>query len=85
MTHGLGPSEDPRFKHRRVDWDVRGIIALIVTVGVFGIASLQVLTDHPDGATIPAWAAGLVTGVNVFYFATRGNGNGSRKNGNGRG
>lgn len=60
---------------RRIDWDVRGIIALISITAAFVIAGLQ-LTFKGD-ANIPAWAATLVGGITGFYFGSRGGGPGS--------
>lgn len=61
---------------RRVDWDVRGIIAIMAVVGAFGLAIAQLLLGHEAGADIPAWAATLVGGVAGFYYGSRGGGNG---------
>ena len=71
----MSADEDPRFKHRRVDWDVRGILAVLATLGAFGLAGAQLAGGHT--ADIPAWAATLVGAVAGFYFGSRGgNGNG---------
>lgn len=64
--------EDPRFKHRRVDWDVRGILAILAVLGAFSLAFTQLTLDL--GSDIPAWAATLVGAVAGFYFGSRGGG-----------
>lgn len=65
-------AEDPRFKHRRVDWDVRGILAVLAVIGAFGLAGAQLALDLTSD--IPAWAATLVGAVAGFYFGSRGGG-----------
>ena len=64
--------EDPRFKHRRIDWDVRGILAVLAVLGAFGLAGAQLAQGL--SADIPAWAATLVGAVAGFYFGSRGGG-----------
>jgi hypothetical protein len=66
-------------KRRRVDWDVRGILALLALLGAFGLAFAQLVT-HGD-ANIPAWAATTVGAIVGFYFGGRGgsNGHGDRR------
>lgn len=59
---------------RRIDWDVRGIIAIMAVVGAFGLAFVQLLTQDSQGANIPSWAATLVGGIAGFYFGSRGGG-----------
>lgn len=66
--------EDPRFKHRRVDWDVRGILAVLSVVGAFGLAVAQLYLKM--SSDIPAWAATLVGAVAGFYFGSRAGANG---------
>jgi uncharacterized protein YcfJ len=66
--------EDPRFKHRRIDWDVRGILAILAVIGAFGLAGAQLFLGL--GSDIPAWAATLVGAVAGFYFGSRGGSNG---------
>jgi len=69
-----------RLRRRRVDWDVRGILALLALVGAFAIAFAQ-LSSHGD-ANIPAWAATTVGAIVGFYFGGRGgtpNGHGDRR------
>lgn len=70
----MSNSEDPRFKHRRVDWDVRGILAVLSVIGAFGLASAQLFLQL--SADIPAWAATLVGAVAGFYFGSRAGSNG---------
>lgn len=65
---------------RRIDWDVRGIIAVIAIIGVFAIAAAQLILR--GDANVPTWAATLVGGVTGFYFGSRGgtvNGQAKRK------
>lgn len=52
--------------------DLRGPIALLSIGLVFGLAGAQLLTDHPDGAVIPPWAAGFLTLVVQGYYMTKG-------------
>lgn len=69
-----------RFKRRRVDWDVRGILALLALVGAFGMAFAQLA--YRGDANIPAWAATTVGAIVGFYFGGRGsttNGHGDRR------
>jgi hypothetical protein len=57
---------------RRIDWDVRGILAIMSLVGAFALATgLMVQGLSPE---IPAWAAAVVSGVMGFYFGSRGGG-----------
>lgn len=57
--------------HRvRIDWDVRGILAILVSVGVFALAFTQLALGQT--AEIPAWATAIVGGVTGFYFGARG-------------
>lgn len=64
-----------RLKRRRVDWDVRGILALLALLGAFGMAFAQ-LAARGD-ANIPAWAATTVGAIVGFYFGGRGSTNGT--------
>lgn len=68
-----------RFKRRRVDWDVRGILATLALLGAFTLAFVQ-LAKGID-ANIPAWAATTVGAIVGFYFGGRGgsNGHGDRR------
>ena len=63
-----------RLKRRRVDWDVRGILALLALIGAFAIATVQLVQGHT--ADIPAWMATTVGAVVGFYFGGRGSSNG---------
>ena len=63
----------------RLDWDVRGIIAVLSVLGVFSLAGLK-LVIYGD-AEVPAWAVAITVSVNTFYFATRQNGKDIRKDG----
>lgn len=68
---------------RGFDLDVRGVIALLVVVGVFMLAFAQLFVAASRGsdftgpeviaaaAAIPAWAAAVVGGVTGFYFGSR--------------
>jgi hypothetical protein len=55
---------------RRIDWDVRGILAILSLVGAFALAFTQLVIGQT--AEIPAWAAAIVAGVTGFYFGSRG-------------
>jgi hypothetical protein len=74
------PTEDfttTKTGRRRIDWDVRGILAILSLVGAFSLAGVQLAILNT--AEIPAWAAAVVSGVTGFYFGSRGgstNGNG---------
>lgn len=65
-------------RRRVIDWDVRGILAVLSVIGVFGLATAQL--SMGGNAEVPAWAATLVGAVAGFYFGSRGGSNG---NGNG--
>jgi len=58
---------------RRIDWDVRGILAIMALLGAFSLAFVQLVVLR-DTAEIPAWAAAVVSGVTGFYFGSRGGG-----------
>lgn len=67
-------------RRRRLDLDVRGILAVIALVGSFALGFVQLFMR--GNADIPAWAAAVVTGIAGFYFGSRGGGgNGSKTNG----
>jgi hypothetical protein len=69
-----------RFGRRRVDWDVRGLLALLALLGAFALAFAQLV--YRGDANIPAWAATTVGAVVGFYFGGRGgtsNGHGDRR------
>jgi len=66
-----------RFGRRRVDWDVRGILALLALLGAFSLAFAQLVRG--DDANIPAWAATTVGAIVGFYFGGRGSANGDRR------
>lgn len=70
------PSSKPSVQSR-LDWDVRGIIAILSVFGVFTLAGLR-LVLYGD-ADVPAWAVAITVSVNTFYFATRQNGKDIRK------
>lgn len=53
----------------RIDWDVRGIIAVFAIVGAFGLAAAQLFLR--GDANIPTWAATMVGAVIGFYFGGR--------------
>lgn len=58
------------FRQKRLDLDVRGILAIMSLLGAFGLAFLQ-LQSPLASAEIPAWAAAIVAGVSGFYFGSR--------------
>jgi len=58
----------------RIDWDVRGILAILAVVGAFSLAFVQLLFAPVASAEIPAWAAAVVSGVTGFYFGSRSSG-----------
>ena len=64
-----------RLRRRRVDWDVRGILAILALLGAFAIAFVQLIIRQD--ANIPAWAATTVGAIVGFYFGGRGSTNGS--------
>jgi hypothetical protein len=61
---------------RRIDWDVRGILAILALVGAFALAFVQLVFTPDKSAEIPAWAAAVVSGVTGFYFGSRGGSSG---------
>lgn len=65
--------EQAKFERRkRMDWDVRGILAIMALFGSFALAGAQLAQGRT--AEIPAWAAAVVAGVTGFYFGSRGGG-----------
>ena len=70
----MGKDSEGRASQRRVDWDVRGILAVLSLCGTFTLAgALLFLGKDPE---IPAWAAAVVSTVLGFYFGSRSAGNG---------
>ena len=63
-----------RLFRRRIDWDVRGILAILSLLGAFALAFTQLAFSPEHSAEIPAWAAAIVAGVTGFYFGSRGGG-----------
>lgn len=56
-------------RRRRFDLDVRGVLALIVVLGLFGIAFIQLAQGQPINIPTELWTfGGLVIG---YYFASR--------------
>jgi hypothetical protein len=71
--NGVGPEKSKTSGGRtRIDWDVRGILAILSLIGAFGLAAGQMLMG--DGNEIPAWAAAVVSAVMGFYFGSRSSG-----------
>jgi len=66
-------TQEPR---TRIDWDVRGILAVLSLLGAFCLAGAQMIQGQT--ADIPAWAAAVVSGVMGFYFGSRGGSDGGR-------
>ena len=64
--------EDPRFKHRRLDWDIKGVLAILAMFGAFGIQITLIIGG--SSSDMPPWVVGLVSAVVAFYFGSRGNG-----------
>lgn len=56
---------------RRLDLDVRGVLAILALMGAFTLAFVQLLT-RAGTADIPAWAATTVGAIVGFYFGGRG-------------
>ncbi len=76
MTDEDPDDKQPRIRWRRtIDWDVRGILAIMSLIGVFGLAIVQVFYLHAS-PEVPAWAAAIVASVTGFYFGSRAGGNG---------
>ena len=65
--------EDPRFKHRRLDWDVKGVIAFMAVFGAFALQATLIINHDPS--EMPPWVVGLVSAIVAFYFGARTNGN----------
>lgn len=53
----------------RIDWDVRGILAVMGLIGAFGLAIGQLIQGQ--SAEIPSWAAATVSAIIGFYFGSR--------------
>jgi len=70
----MGRSREGRLFRRRIDWDVRGILAILSLLGAFALAFTQLIISPEHSAEIPAWAAAIVAGVTGFYFGSRGGG-----------
>lgn len=73
MHVGVDPKSGRLFR-RRIDWDVRGILAILSLLGAFALAFTQLIVSPEHSAEIPAWAAAIVAGVTGFYFGSRGGG-----------
>ena len=74
----LGPAEDSRFKRRRLDWDIRGVLAVLSLLGTFGYAVAQMIMSGSVSAEVPPWMPTITGTVIAFYFGGRSsNGNGS--------
>ncbi len=54
------------------DRDIRGLLTLLVLLLTFGLAFAQLLLGVEDGATIPPWAAAVLTLVLQGYYMTKG-------------
>ena len=67
MNNEAGTTKSGR---RMIDWDVRGILAILSLVGAFALSFTQLIVG--GSAEIPAWAAAIVAGVTGFYFGSRG-------------
>ena len=65
-------------KRKKLDLDVRGVLAILALLGAFGLAFA--LLFRGAAPEIPTWAAALVSGVTGFYFGSRA---GGTVNGNG--
>lgn len=73
-------------RRKRLDFDVRGLLAIITVVGFFLMIFAQLVIAVLQGQTvtaersvrIPAEVAAVVTGVAGFYFGSRSNGGGGR-------
>lgn len=70
----MGQDAQGRKFRRRIDWDVRGILAILSLLGAFSLAFTQLVLSPEHSAEIPAWAAAIVAGVTGFYFGSRGGG-----------
>ena len=70
----MGVDSTGRKFRRRIDWDVRGILAILSLLGAFALAFTQLVLSPEHSAEIPAWAAAIVAGVTGFYFGSRGGG-----------
>lgn len=65
-----------RLHRRRIDWDVRGILAILSIVGVFALAGVNLV--YKGDANIPAWAATIAATISTYYFVTKA-ANGNRR------
>jgi len=66
-----------QLSRRRIDWDVRGILALLALLGAFAMAGAQLYRG--DTADIPAWAATTVGAIVGFYYGGGRSSNGDRR------
>jgi hypothetical protein len=64
---------------RRMDWDIRGVLAIMSLIGAVGLAVMSQLSGQKG--EVPTWAAAMVMSVIGFYFGSKGGGNGKGKGG----
>jgi hypothetical protein len=62
-----GPGVSDPGKHRGDTWGPREVIALVIIVMSFSLAAIAQILDKP-GASIPAWVAGLIAGIGLYYY-----------------
>lgn len=65
---------------KRLDLDVRGLLAIFAVIGTFALSAAGLVLQH--SAEIPAWAAAMVASIVGFYFGSKaGPSNGANGNG----
>jgi hypothetical protein len=58
---------------RRLDWDLKGVLAVLSIVGALAIQTVLIASNRTDA--MPPWVVGMVMAVVAFYFGTKtGNG-----------
>ena len=74
MSELNSSGEDPRFRHRRLDWDIRGVLAVMSLFGTFGYAIAVMVISGNYTVEIPPWMPTITGTVVAFYFGGRSNG-----------
>ena len=71
----VGRDAKNRLYRRRIDWDVRGILAIFAVIGAFALQAVMIVRG--DAGDMPPWVVGLVSAIIAFYFGSRSSGSGA--------